>query len=130
MWVLPQVLTGLQLATDLQLDRLRAHALLGAARQLVSSGARRTHPEDGLLEAAQIPEGNSCLLLGALAAAVKQAPDGARQQVLAALPAASELEDWLRLRKQVGGEFVWDIYSGLFEPGRQAGVTPVQHRRL
>ena len=108
-----QVLASLQLATDLQLDGLRAHALLGAARQLIGLGATRA--TDGLLEAAQIPEGNSWLLLGALAAAVKQAPEAVRRQVLAKLPAASELESWLRLRKQAVGEFVWEIegFSGL-----------------
>ena len=111
-----QVLVSLQLATELQLDRLRAHALLAAATQLVGSSA--THSTAGILEAAQVPEGNSWLLLGALAAAVKQAPEGARQQVLAKLPAASELESWLCLNKQAGGVFVWDIegFSGLDQP--------------
>ena len=114
--MLLQALAGLQLATDLQLDRLRAHALLGAARQLVSSGAERA--TEGFLEAAQIPKGNSWLLLGALAAAVKQAPEAARQEVLAKLPAASVLEGWLRLRKQAGGEFVWDIQGFSSQEGR------------
>lgn len=113
--MLLQVLTSLQLATDLQLDRLRARALRSAARQLISSGA--TYPEEGLLEAAQIPEGNSWLLLGVLAAAVKQAPEAARKKVIAALPDASDLEGWLRLRKQASGEFVWEVEGFLGREG-------------
>ena len=115
--LLLQVLASLQLATDLQLDRLRAHGLLAAARQLITFSPTDTtsgYLPDGILEAAQIPEGNAGLLLGALASAVKQAPHTGRRDVLAKLPPASELESWLRLRKQAGGEFVWEIegFSG------------------
>ena len=107
-----QVLASLQLATDLQLDGLRAHALLCAAKQLI--GSRATCANSGLLASAQIPEGNSQLLLGTLMAAVQQAPEAVRQQVLEKLPAARALESWLRLRKQAGGDFLWEIegFSG------------------
>ena len=111
-----QVLAGLQLATDLQLDGLRAHALLGAARQLISSGATRAGA--GILEAAQIPGGNAWLLLAALAAAVTQAPEAARQQVLARLPTAPELVSWMRLSKQAGGAFEWEIEGFSGQEGR------------
>ena len=116
--MLLQVLVGLQLATDLQLDRLRAHALQGAARQLISSHS--TDADDGILDAARIPEGNTRLVLGALAAAVQQAPEAARQQVLAGVPAVSKLESWLRLRKHAGSEFVWELegFSALPVEGR------------
>ena len=112
MCMLPQVRASLELATELQLDRLRAHALLAAARQLISS--RTNSSIASIMEAAQIPEGNSWLMLGVLAAAVKQAPDGTRQHVLNKLPAASEVESWMLLHKQAGGEFVWEIegFSG------------------
>ena len=121
--LLLQVLASLQLATDLQLDRLRAHALLYALQHLTICRDiwRCLDADASFLEAAQIPEGNSWLLLGALATAMKQAPEAA-QQVLAKLPAASVLESWLRLRKQAAGEFVWEIEGFLGQEG--ALVSP------
>ena len=55
-------------------------------------------------------------------AAVKRAPEATRQGVLAELPAASELESWLRLRKQAGGAFVWDIDGFIGQEGKLASL--------